>query len=47
MCVYVYCAHCRFDVLEASMGKVAKKAVPAEKYAAELVAVSLRPSLPR
>lgn len=36
-----------FDVLEESMGKVAKKAVPAEKYAAELVAVSLRPSLPR
>ena len=38
----------RFDVLEAAMAKVAKKgAVPADKYAAQLVGVTLKRRLPR
>lgn len=38
---------CRMDLLEVAMRKLLKNVVPADLYAARLVAVCLRPHLPR
>jgi hypothetical protein len=46
-CVCVAPLACRMGLLDVAMRKLLKNVVPADVYAARLVAVCLRPHLPR